>query len=125
MTFRKCIRNPSVIHVIESELLGLNGYALDAKVSINYQGTIDLLAWELHQSVDAINRKTSGLTREVFDDHLTKVSIAAKDRRVREILTDCVPLNGYHTILWRAETRMVGGQPNTTIQYYGPKGFVP
>ena len=126
MAFVRCVDNPSVIHVIDKRLLGLKGYAIEKKVTVKYRGTVDMLTAELYKLLGKrINRKGIGGMRDVFDDHVTVVSVNAKDRRVREVLTDCLPLKGYHTVLWRAETRTVDGKPYTTVQYFGAKGHVP
>ncbi|NQT12110.1 MAG: hypothetical protein HQ582_05150 [Planctomycetes bacterium] len=126
MAFVRHVDNPSVIHVIDKRLLGLKGYAIEKKATVKYRGTVDMLTAELYKLLGkTINRKRSGGMRDVFDDHVTVVSVNAKNRRVREVLTDCVPLEGYHTVLWRAETRTVDGKPHTTVQYFGPKGHVP
>ena len=121
MAFVRSVNNPSVVHVIDRELLKQEGYALEKKVTVKYRGVVDGLLVELHKHVKSITRKTSGSWRTVFDDHTTKVSVDAKNLRMREVLTDCVPLENYHPILWRTQTRIVDGKPYTTLQYYGPK----
>jgi hypothetical protein len=118
-------RHKHVLHVTERGLKNLHGYALNDTADLHYEGSIDGVARALHESLPALDRKSAGDWREMFDDHVTRVTINATDESVRDILTDCVPLERYGAILWRAQTDWHKPEPTTTVQYYGPRKSKP
>lgn len=119
------VKNPkhsNLIHVIDRRLLKLEGYPVTKKYSIAFRGTPAGFTGALHTHTQgSVTGKMMGDLREVFNDDLTKISVTAKNGVLRDILTDCVPLDGYHTFVWRAETSIVDGSAVTTVQFYGPR----
>lgn len=110
-------KNGRVIHVIEKRLSELESYAIQRKIDLEFSGTPHGLNRALGEKLPSIGPKTSGDFRQVFDDNRTKISVDAKDQVVRDILTDCSSWEGYHPLLWRAETALDTGE--TTVQFYG------
>lgn len=120
-SFTKSEAAPTVIHVIEDELVGLAGYPLEQTVDIAYAGVPHGLIEELEKRNQGLEARRGGDNRLMFDDYWTEITVEAKAQQVRRILTDCIPLNTYHPILWRAETDRVDGRLRTIVQYYGPR----
>jgi hypothetical protein len=114
-------RHKHVLHVIERGLKDLDGYALNDIADLQYKGPVDGVARALHENLPALDRKSAGDWREMFDDNVTSVRINATDESVRDILTDCLPLDRYGVLLWRAQTDWHKPEPTTTVQYYGPR----
>src|SRR6266446_2490983 len=118
--------NPKVIHIIETPLTKLKDYVMEQKVSITYSGDLGPgrrhgLVLELSKKLDTIGPRTQGDNTMMFDDHLTKVDIRAKNEKARDILTNYVPLTNYAPFIWTAETRKADGKSKTIVQYFGPK----
>lgn len=115
----------NVFHIIDGSLLKTSDYALTQAVTISYSGTLgsggsDGLAANLNRQVPALNYKTSGDWRYMFDDHVTKVIINATNAPARDVLTRAVPIPEYSRILWIAETWSNG---NSTVQFFGPRNM--
>jgi len=120
ITFVRNRKNPAVVHVIDQRLKELDDYPLEAKLDVSYSGMIGDLSDELEKHLDSIGPRRGGVMSDAFDDHVTRVTVEAKNQQIRSILTDCVPLTHYGPRLWIAETRRVDGKTKTTVQYYGP-----
>lgn len=114
-------KNPAVIHLVDERLLKIDGYVMDKKVDIIYSGVIERLSQELEKRIPEIGPMRGGSLRDMFGDYVTQVKIDVKNQTVREVLTDCVPLEKYSRLLWRAKTRKMDGQYKTIVQYYGPR----
>jgi hypothetical protein len=52
-------------------------------------------------------------------DYKTEVQVKGTDLRVRDALTDFVPLEGRGPILWVAETRLEGSDQTSYIRFRG------
>ena len=114
-------KNPSIIHVIDERLKKIADYPLEKKLTIAFSGTIGDLAWAgLSKRLPTIGPETQVLIGDAIDDYVTKVAVDAKDEKVRAVLTDCVPLDVYGPLLWRARTETAGGKTTTSVAYYGP-----
>lgn len=125
-TVEESKNNPKILHIIETPLTRLKDYALEKKADITYSGDLGPghgqgLVVELSKKLDGIGPRTRGDNTTAFDDHLTQVTVQAKNEKVRDILTDCVPLTNYGPFLWTAETTKVGLKSETVVQYFGPK----
>jgi len=118
--------NPSVLHIIEAPLIKLKNYVMEQKTDLTYSGDLGTgkgqgLVLEIAKTVENIGPRIGGDLRTAFDDHLTKVTVKAKNEKIRDILTDRVPLTNYSPFLWIAETTKVGLRSKTVVQYFGPK----
>ena len=118
--------NPNILHIIEAPLAKLKDYAMERHEDLTYSGDLGTgkgqgLILEIAKNVENIGPRTGGDLRTAFDDHITKVNVKAKNEKLRDILTDCVPLASYGSFLWIAETTKVGETSKTVVQYFGPK----
>jgi len=118
--------NPNILHIIEAPLAKLKDYVMERKIDLTYSGGLGTgkgqgLVLEIGKKVENIGPRTGGDWRTAFDDHLTTVTVKAKNEKVRDVLTDCVPLTNYSSFLWIAETTKVGETSKTVVQYFGPK----
>lgn len=121
VVFLRNKQDPRIIHAIDKRLLKLDGYVLDKRTDLVYTGVIGDLSRKLKEEFPTIGPHTEGHFHERFDDHVTEVSITAKQESIRNILTNVVPLDNYEPRLWRAWTKIVDGVPFTKVQYYGPR----
>ena len=122
--FQRCKDNPAVIHIIDSRLERVNGYVMDQRIDMSYNGLIKDMA-------DLLEKKTGGAfhARKIFWtggwpgvvlDRSTKVKLTARNTPVRRLLTDWIPLSHYGRILWLSESdRTADGKLDTDIMYLG------
>jgi hypothetical protein len=120
-SFIKNKEHPNVVHVIENCLLKTPEYPLDKKVSVQFSGTPLGLIKSLERQETGIEIRRGGDNTQAFDDDVTEIQVQAKEKTVRAILTDCIPLKGYNPKIWIAETRFERGKPRTIVQFHGPK----
>jgi len=132
-TINQSKTNPRVVHIIETPLLKLKDYAMEKKVDITYSGQLgagrvngassreDGLLIEMAKTIKNISYKKGGDWRTSFDDLLTQVDVKAKQQKVRDVLTNYVPLANYSPFIWAAETRIGTGKSRTEVQYFGAK----
>lgn len=114
-------KHPRVVHIIDDELLKMEGYVLDKPINIQFKGTPRGLVEDLEAKMPNISARRSGTNTEAFDDDLTQISADDRDKPLRDVLTDIVPLKEYGPFLWIAETSFVEDRPVTIIQHYGPR----
>lgn len=119
LSYRFDNNNPKVIHIVEEYLDSQKDYSMEKMVdSLTFYGEApDLIA--------AINRKGIAVSETgpvmaapgVAAYYLpTKLRVEAKNRKVRDILTDCVPLKDRGRILWIAQTELAK-EPTTIVHY--------
>jgi hypothetical protein len=121
--------NPKVIHIVDDHLLRRQGYALDRVIDeIDFSGTV----LELVDAIAAKGIPVSATGPVGTDDLLsmdgvTRVQVKGKGLRVRDALSDFVPLDGRGPILWTAETHVDGSDQTTYIRYRGapPRNSTP
>jgi hypothetical protein len=126
-TWQSDPNNRKIIHIVDIHLLRRPGYALDLVIDdINFSGTvIDL--------VDAIASKgipvSAGGPASTGDlasmDGVTKVQVKGKGLKVRDVLSDYIPVEGRSPILWFAETSMDGPDPTTYVRFQGAPRRIP
>lgn len=120
ISFLRNARQGSIIHVIDDRLKSIPDYSLEKTITIDFSGTLNWLTTvELPKRLPGIGERRGGLRGEDVADYATRVTLNVKDQKLRDVLTDCVPLEVYKSILWRAETSCVDGQSKTTVRYYG------
>jgi hypothetical protein len=132
---------PTVIHIIQRQLADDKQYILNKRIHLTYSGHLGGC-----ESADSSRNlaKDPGLTAAIgqviegirdgsdesgsqatFSDCVTRVSIKAKDQSVRNIMTACIPLASYDTILWRVVTTKEWlktkeeGKPVALVQFFG------
>jgi hypothetical protein len=128
-TWRADASNPKIIHIVDERLLHRRTYALDMVIKeLDFAGKVNRL-------VDAIAAKGIPVSSlggaDVVDamvtDYRTELQVKGKDLRVRDALTDFVPLEGRGPILWVAETRLEGPDQTSYIRFRGapPRNTIP
>jgi hypothetical protein len=127
LSWRADANNPKIIHIIDDHLLNRKGYALESTINdIDFSGTVSGL-------VDAIAAKGVPVSSVgLFDSHellvtdfITTVQVKGKSLKVRDALSDFVPLQGRGPILWIAETHVNGSDPNSYIRFRGAPSKTP
>lgn len=120
LTAVKDARRPEIVHLVDEELLKLDGYALDRRVDIDYEGTPDGLVLSLEQEGRAGPRRNARTNEPFSRDHETHIMARAKGRPVREVLTDSISLDRTNAVLWHSRTYLRKGDSKTTIEYRHP-----
>ncbi|HVA47140.1 MAG TPA: hypothetical protein VNH11_12300 [Pirellulales bacterium] len=115
LAFELDATHPHVIHIIDKRLQGRNGYALEKKIDIDFAGTLDGLAWALHRRIGNLYGFRGAAIHDITTDYETETVVEARNKTVRQILTDAVPLRCYGPILWRARMATDGGDAAAPI----------
>jgi hypothetical protein len=120
--------NPSVIHLVDEPLLKIRSYFMDRDVGLEYSGTLDGMLARLETMYPDLGLTTKlsqsvGLTTrvvEIVGDKVTLVRIAVKNKPVRHVLTEYLPLKRYQRILWESHTVQKDGKYMSWVVYSGP-----
>jgi len=126
-------RNSNIFHIIERECAKEDEYPLNLKTSLEFTGTPN--GWSsVEKGVVVTNEvglmstlalKVKGLRLSsvfpgsqgtLYLDTKSRISVHATNETVRNIITDCLPLEGYSPVLWRAITL----KGETWIGFSGP-----
>jgi len=115
-------KNPKIVHLIEKGLNDERRYAMNRRISVRHVGERGNLVDSVKKEVPNIGHLTWIDSREVVgDDSYTSVKVEVMDTPLRDIFTDCVSLEGYSQVLWKASTERKDDGPYTMHIYYGPK----
>ena len=119
-SFRADPNSSRIIHIIDARLISEKTYAMDKIVSeLDFYG-------EASELIDAIGKTGIPVStnepliapgRVVYNLPI-KLRAVAKNKPVRDVLTDCVPLKDRGRILWMARTEL--GKNQTTFVHYLP-----
>jgi hypothetical protein len=113
-------KKPNLIHISDDRLLNKMDYALERNLEhISFKGTLPEL-------VTLIGLQGIPLSREIAfflgdyrpRDSETQVEVKGDGIKVKEALTDFIPLKDRGRVLWTARTRP--GQLGTVIEFFGP-----
>jgi hypothetical protein len=123
--FRIEVNSPdsAIVRIADKRLFSLKDYVLEKRTDIKCDGTIDDMIAVLGNKIGNIHTPTKNpIIRGVwFSDPITKVAINASEEKVRDILTDFVPLHRYNRFLWHAETvQDRQGLADTSVAFKGP-----
>lgn len=113
--------NPKIIHVLDDRLLHHQGYALDRVLDdIDFSGTvIELIDRIASQGISVSSGGPASSDDLLSMDGVTKVQARGKGLRVRDVLSDFVPLEGRGPILWFSVTHLDGGDQTTYVRFQG------
>lgn len=114
-------RHPRVLHVIERSLTKDKNYGMDRSATLKYSGVLADLPASVGKVIPGIDMRRGGSNLDAYNDHVTQVEIDAKEKPVRDILTDAVPIDDYSPVLWVAETFEREGKQVTWVQFTGPR----
>jgi hypothetical protein len=114
-------RQPRVVHVMDSRLLRQKRYSMNATVKhLDLSGTVlELVSAISGQGIPVSPERQMGTEEFLFADFKTMVHVKGKSLKVRDALTDFIPLRGRTSrILWIAETKL-GTRETTYIRFQG------
>jgi len=116
--------NPKIVHIIDARLLQKKQYALQGVIGkIDFNGQINELPAAISKQGIAIDPVLIFSTHEQ-PDFSAVVKVRGENLRVRDALTNCVPLEGRLTrMLWVARTNVAEG--SLTKIYYPISGKKP
>jgi hypothetical protein len=116
-------RNPRIIHLVEKSLLEDKNYVIEKSAALDFSGAIEDLPDALGKIAPGIGQSTGGVGGELasYVDGVTKVNVHIKREKIRDLLTDAVPLKTYGRILWVAKTNgETTIHPRTEITFIDP-----
>ena len=112
-------KHPTVVHIIDKELLKHRDYALDRQLTIDYQGSSGGLFASLKEKGIAVGPKVFEATPKAIDGSRVDVliKVKAKDEQVRTILTDGFQATTTKSgVLWHARTWVKDNGLRTTVE---------
>jgi hypothetical protein len=111
---------PQIIHIIDSRLTQQQGYGLEDLVKrINFTGIgFDLVNAIGEQGIPITARGAADASELLSMDFATKFHVEGDGLKVRDALSNFIPLHGRRPILWIARTRLGKGE-KTYVQFYG------
>jgi hypothetical protein len=113
-------KNPQIIHIIDSRLKRINDYSLDQTLmTFTFTGTTSQLISYLAQQGVGVREAVQPVGPILIVDSTT-VSIKTEHAKVRDILSEYLPLDSYNHLLWKAVTRFRADNI-TDITFYGPQ----
>lgn len=121
LTYTVDKNNPKIIHVTDARLVPKRDYALERTVgNIDFTGTLPDLVNSISQQGIPLSTAVAVFTSDFRPrDQITEVRVKGEGLKVRDFLTDFIPLEGHGRVLWVARTKL--GQLETTyLQFYGP-----
>jgi hypothetical protein len=112
--------NPRIIHIIDSRLASLKSYGLLSTVKrLDFSGRVDELITFLSKQNIPVTLQNFGDIREMREwDMKTLVKVKADGLRVRDVLSNFIPLNRSGRILWIARTKLEQGAVSQ-VQFRG------
>lgn len=114
--------NSRVIHIIDKRLVRSEKYVMDSCATIDFKGRLPLLAKTIGDSVEGrihIRRRGVTLGLESTRVDRTYVRVIGKNQRVRDLLTNSVPLSKYCRLIWQAEVYSTPKGLTAAIYYRG------
>ncbi len=114
-------RDKTIIRIRDARLLDVAGYSLTNRVSMEYVGHPEGLLIDLSSQNSLIQRQKAwgiggGPLLVDFDSH---VDIAVTNMAVRDLLTHCIPLEGYNRVIWSSYTDGNAESPLVTVRFHG------
>ena len=109
--------NPRVVHIMDARLAQQKGYGLESAIrSIDFTGTVNDLPSEIGKQGIPLSPPLISFNFEQTD-YATLVRVKGEELKVRDALSNFVPLQGRKKrILWIARTKL--GQGEVTYVYY-------
>ena len=117
-----------VISIKDSRLASMKNYALDDPITLEYEGT----PTDFVEHLSLINKKikapggflTTGGGMHGWDGS-TRITVKATEKPIRNVLTDCIPLDGYSRIIWYSNTDGNTTNPAVVVNYNGGVRGIP
>jgi hypothetical protein len=127
-TWQNDPNNPKIIHIVDGHLLRRPGYALGRVIDdIDFSGTVIELVDAIASKSIPVSAGGPASTDDVASmDGVTRVQIKGKSLKVRDALSDFVPLEGRRGhILWFAITYVDGSDQTTYVRFQGAPPTTP
>lgn len=104
--------NPRIVHIIDARLPQQEEYAVESVLkSIDFAGTVNNLPTEIAKQGIRISSQTGfSIGGGEFPDRSTVVRITAEGLKVRDALSNFIPLDKRVRILWIARTKLAEGE---------------
>jgi len=120
-TWQSDPNNPKIIHITDDRLLHRRGYALDRVIDdIDFSGTVIELVNAISSKGIAVSAGGPASTEDLITmDGVTRVQVKGKGLRVRDALSDFIPLEGRGPILWFAVTDVDASNQTTYVRFQG------
>jgi hypothetical protein len=117
----KIERNKTIIRIRDAKLSEVDDYVLNKKVSIEYDGDplglIKLLSTQGLLIEPQIGGTRFGRPGGI--DNGTPIKVSVKDKSIRDMFTECIPLAGYSRLIWSSYTAGTAKSPVVTVSFYG------
>lgn len=119
-TFEINEKNPQIIHVIDVRLAQQKEYGLNKDLAnIDFEGkTRDLVTAINNKGVAISPQNSFSVGIPMLVDLTTIVHVKGENLKVRDALTNFIPLREYNGIIWTATTKLGSGQ-TTFINFRG------
>lgn len=117
-------RGRPILRIRDVRLSNLRGYVLDQRMSLKYEGTPFGLVKELSRVCPLVELQrvfSVGAGPLEVGDVQTPIKIAAHDKPLRDILTDCVPLSECKRLIWSSCTEGRKDSPHVILRFHGPR----
>lgn len=113
--------NPRIVHIIDARLAETQGYGLESVIkSIDFTGSSSELVATIGRQGISVSPQRALFTNE-FQDYDTVIHVRGEGLRVREALSNFVPLGERRgRILWIARKKL--GEGEVTYVYYPSPG---
>ncbi len=121
-TFQINEKNTRIIHVIDARLAKQEEYGLNAELNnIDFEGkTGDLVTAISNKGVAISPQNSFSVGIPILVDETTLVHVKGEKLKVRDALTNFIPLRGYNGIIWTATTKL-GSRQTTFINFRGSR----
>lgn len=118
LTYEYDRNNSRIVHIIDARLRKEKGYAMEKMIdSIEFEGfPVNLVNTVARKGINISASGSLSTTEALGVDFGTRLIVKEKNKRVRDILTNSIPLKGRGRILWIARTEL--GNGNTTFVRY-------
>jgi hypothetical protein len=114
--------NPRIIHIEGASLAKSSDYVMEKEIDFSFSGFLQDVPNALGQKLGGrITEPRVYYSFQGSGDWATTIKLDARNRKVRDILTDAVPLKNYSRILWRSQTLTYDGKLQTWVQFYGQR----
>lgn len=101
-------KDPCMVHIIDTRLEKLEGYGLDMEIKeIDFTGTVNELISKIgKQGIPVSPVQLISTEDALFWDLTTKVHVKGMSLKVRNALSDFLPLKEYSRVLWTSRTNI-------------------
>ena len=114
--------NPRIVHIMDIRLAQQKGYGLERVVkNIDFKGNVNDLVTAIGKQGIPVSQPVLTDTHEgMVRDYMTVVNVKGNDLKVRDALSNFIPLEGRSRIIWIARTKLGPGEISN-IQFRGPR----